>query len=344
MRAIGVCYDTGYINQGTSTHEPFRPEIVRRELEIIANELRCDAVRITGGHVDRLKLAASLAAEAGLEVWLCPFVNEITEEQLLELLADCAKHAEALRIRGAEVVLAVGAELSLFLLGYVPGATLPERAARLFGPDGAPIRERIPQRLNDFLNRAAELVRSHFGGRVTYACLPHEQVDWTPFDILATDAGYRSPELASNYRDQIAAFVAQGAKQGKPVAITEFGCATYRGAADRGPRGFDVVEWDADPVRLDADYERDEAAQAAHLTELLAIFDATGVDTAFWYCFARYDLPHRDAPREDLDLASPGLMKVLDVAVGRQEPKAAFAALAGIRSGRDSDRVARSTV
>ena len=52
------------------------------------------------------------------------------------------------------------------------------------------------------------------------------------------------------------------------------------------------------------------------------------------YTFARYDLPHRDDPRADLDTASAGVVKVLDGQRGRRypdmpwEPKAAFDALA----------------
>jgi len=64
--------------------------------------------------------------------------------------------------------------------------------------------------------------------------------------------------------------------------------------------------------RLKGDYLRDEAEQATYLRELLEVFDAEGVDTAFVYTFARYDLPHRDDPRGDLDLASMGVVKLLD--------------------------------
>jgi hypothetical protein len=52
------------------------------------------------------------------------------------------------------------------------------------------------------------------------------------------------------------------------------------------------------------------------------------------YTFARYDLPHRGDPRADLDMASCGVVKVLEGRFGRTypdmawEPKAAFAALA----------------
>jgi hypothetical protein len=51
---------------------------------------------------------------------------------------------------------------------------------------------------------------------------------------------------------------------------------------------------------------------ATYLRELLAVFEEEGVDAAFVYTFARYDLPHRDDPRLDLDRASAGVVKVLD--------------------------------
>src|SRR5438552_823207 len=136
-----------------------------------------------------------------------------------------------------------------------------------------------------------------------HAAIPLDGVDWTPFDIVGVDA-YRSIEVAGRYREAIGALVARG----KPVAITEFGCATYHAAADRGARGGMIVEWDgATPPRLDGDYTRDETEQATYLRELLDIFNVVGVDTAFVCTFACYHLPHREAPRPDLDLASYGV-------------------------------------
>ena len=74
MRFKGINYDTGslhcptrlakshhveflpapqeviFSSAGTTAREPFDAEVVRREMEIIHNDLQCDAVRITGGY------------------------------------------------------------------------------------------------------------------------------------------------------------------------------------------------------------------------------------------------------------------------------------------------------
>ncbi len=344
MRCRGITYDTGFVSAGTTTREPFDPEIVRRELRIIREDLHCSAVRVTGGYPGRLELAASYAAEAGLEVWFCPFTNGLTPDELLDLLADCAERAERLRRAGAEIVLLTGSELSLLNRGFLPGDTLEERLALIADP----LRVRsvlgeARERVNEFLRRAVEVVRARFGGPISYASLPFEGVDWGPFDIVATDAGYRTSDLAERFRGDIRAFVARGKALGKPVAITEFGCTTHSGAAaGRGHGDLDIVEWGGHgrPARLKGAYTRDEEEQATYLGELLETFEAEGVDAAFVNTFARYDLPHRMNPEEDLDRASFGIVKVLGAAggaappLGRRypdmpwEPKAAFDRLA----------------
>lgn len=166
---------------------------------------------------------------------------------------------------------------------------------------------------------AIKIVREGFGGRVTYASLPFEGVDWTAFDIVATDAGYRSVEVADRFRDSIRAFVAQG----KPAAITEFGCTTHRGAAAKGGRGDQIIEWGENgrPIRLNGDYIRDEGEQAIYLRELLDVFNAEGVDSAFVNTFSRYDLPHRSGPCEGLDMASYCVVKVLESRLGDTYPR-----------------------
>jgi hypothetical protein len=349
MRGRGICYDTGFFHGGVSSREPFDPEVVARELRIIRDELHVNAVRVMGGDPDRLEATAVLAAELGLEVWFSPFVCDLTEDEMLELLADCATRAEGLRTAGAEVTLVTGGELSLLNHGFLPGDTLEERLALL----GDPRRLRellagVPARLNAFLARAVAGVRERFGGRVTYAAVvPLEGVDWAPFDLISVDL-YRPDEVADRFEDGVRALVAQG----KPVAITEFGSATFEGAPGRGARAGEIIDWDGYvPGRLDGEYRRDEDGQAACIGELLDIFDRAGVDSTFVFTFAAYALPHRDGdPRHDLDLASYGIVKVLDDRPGSTypgvpwEPKAAFATVAERygRQTRSHSRTART--
>ncbi|MFJ2861928.1 hypothetical protein [Kitasatospora sp. NPDC087314] len=309
MRTKGISYDTGFVRNGSYSRTRFDPKEVERELRIIRDDLHCNAVRIMGGDPDRIELAAGYAADLGLEVWFSPYPLELAAEEMLALFADCAERAERLRRRGAEVVFVAGAELSLMNPGFLPGDSTEERVALLGRPEL--VREHVGAvsgRVNEFLGKAVATVREHFGGRVTYAAVPLERVDWAPFDLVSLDL-YRSAEIADRFADGVRDLTAQG----KPVAITEFGSAGYRGAGDRGALGLDIVEYAPEgPVRLNGSYERDEAGQADYLHELLEAFDTGGIDATFVFTFALYDHVHRPDgdPRDDLDLASYGIVKV----------------------------------
>jgi hypothetical protein len=173
-------------------------------------------------------------------------------------------------------------------------------------------------------------LRERFGGPVTYASIWLERVDWTPFDIVSVDA-HRSKPIADMYQRAIHTLV----DQPKPVAITEFGCTTYRGASDDGARGDQILEYEgSQAVRLNGDYVRDEDEQARYRRELLDVYEAEGVDAAFVCTFVCYGRPHRADPRLDLDMASWGVVKELEGRTGDTypdlpwEPKAAFRMLA----------------
>lgn len=349
MRVFGINYDAGFSTGGTTTHEPFDPDVVRREMRIIREDLRCAAVRVTGADQDRLEIAARHAAEAGLEVWYCPFTNGPASGELLELLVDGAGRAERLRREGASVVYLTGSEISLFNGGFLPGDDHEERLRALADPERRTVT--IPEaraRVNAFLARAVAEVRRRFGGPVSYASLPFEGVDWTPFDVIATDAGYLDGAAEPGFRTGLRAQTAQG----KPFAVTEFGCAPYLGAGDRASRGYRIVEYDerARPVRLTEAVVRDEDEQARYVRRLLEVYDEEGVDAAFVYTFARWDLPTSADPERDFDLASYGVVKVLEE--GRTgtaypglpwEPKAAFHALAEYGRARAAARGTRTT-
>jgi hypothetical protein len=294
-------------------------------MRVIADELHCTAVRISGGDPERLSVAAGHAADAGLEVWFAPFPCDLTAERMLPFFADCAGRAERLRAAGARVVFVAGCELSLFGKGFLPGETLMDRMRALQSPDPALWEQfgDILARFNRFLAEAAGAVRKEFGGQVTYAAGPWERLDWTPFDIVSVDA-YRADYNDKSYRDEVRGHFAHG----KPVAATEFGCCGYRGAAGRGGIGWAIIDHAADPPRLDGEYVRDEQEQVRYFTEVLDVLEAEGVDSAFWFTFAGYNLPHRPGdPIHDLDMASYGAVAMHEDGVA-WDAKAVFRAIA----------------
>ncbi|MER5889354.1 hypothetical protein ABT160_36495 [Streptomyces sp. NPDC001941] len=231
MRARGINYDTGFLPGDSLSRKTFTDEVVRRDMAVIAGELGCDAVRVSGGHPERLATAARHAADAGLEVWFAPFPVDLPGKELPGYLAGCAERAEAVRQEGARVVFVAGCEISAFCGGFLPGETYGDRLGAMAGADLewwqglGPVQERV----NEELARVVEAVRTRFGGLVTYASAPWEAVDWTPFDVVGVDA-YRAAYNAATFRDEVRAHLAHG----KPVAVTEYGTCAYRGAAERG--------------------------------------------------------------------------------------------------------------
>ena len=324
MRGKGINYDTGFTPAGQLSRPVFDPAQVEREMRVIARDLHCTAVRISGGDPARLDVAGRLAAAEGLEVWFAPFPCELSLADNRAVIAECAGLAEGLRSAGAEVIFVAGCELSLFGSGFVAGETFADRITSL-GTSDIPA---VCARLSDFLHEVAADARSRFGGRISYAAGPWEEIDWTPFDIVGVD-GYRAAENHDRFPWEIK----QRFRHGKPVAITEFGCCAYRGAGDRGGMGWAIVDTQADPPRLDGDYVRDEGEQVRYLTDLLAVFDSAGVDSAFWFTFAGYGMPRRDDPRLDLDMASYGVVALLDDNGTQWQPKESFHALAAAYGG-----------
>ncbi|MFI0785030.1 hypothetical protein ACH4Q6_05450 [Streptomyces lydicus] len=307
MRARGINYDTGFLPGEDASRKSFTEAAVAEDMAVIAGELHCDAVRISGGDPERLGVAARHAAAAGLEVWFAPFPVDLTTDELRPFFADCAERAEAVRADGAEVVFVAGCEMSAFCAGFIPGDTYRDRLHAMttgdrdwwmsLGP--------VQQRLNGFLAEVAELVRGRFGGRISYASGPWEGIDWRPFDVVGVDA-YRAAYNASTFREELRGHLAHG----KPVAVTEFGTCPYRGAGERGG-----LAW-----QPPADAVPDEGEQVRYLTELLDVFEEEGVDTALWFTFAGYKT------RKGADLASYGVVSMLDET--RWEPREVFAAMA----------------
>lgn len=303
----GINYDTGFLPGDDLSRKSFDPAAVAREMRVIADDLHCQVVRVSGRDPHRLAVAAERAAQAGLEVWYAPFPVDLTADEMIDLFAEAAGQAESLRRDGAEVVFVTGCEITAFGPGYIEGETYRDRLKAMGAGDVAWWTEllRVMPRFNAYLARVAEVVRERFGGRVTYAAGPWELVDWAPYDIVGVDA-YRASYNAHDFTDELRARF----EYGKPVAVTEFGTCPYRGAGELGGMAWAVPEGAV----------RDEGEQVRYFTELMDVFEAEGVDTALWFTFAAYNRLGDD------DLGSYGVVTMLDET--RWRPRELFHAMA----------------
>lgn len=63
---------------------------------------------------------------------------------------------------------------------------------------------------------------------------------------------------------------------------------------------------------MNEDWQYSEDEQATYLQELFSIFTASGVNYAFWFTFADYEKPYSDDAKHNLDMASYGIVQMLD--------------------------------
>jgi hypothetical protein len=342
MQRRGVCYDVGRYLDG-DWRPDYDPQTVHRELQIMRDDLHCNAVRICSMDLGRLAAASEDALQLGLEVWFSPELWNKRPETTLTYTVEAAKIAEDLARRYPDrVVMSVGSELTLFMRGIVPGRSLWSRMRHAFR-DGGVRAGAYNQPLNDYLTQAVASVRQAYHGPITYASLPFEEVDWQPFDFIGMDH-YRATRINDRYADMLKPLLAHG----KPVAIMEFGCCTYQGAEGAGGQAFNIVDIKTLVLhqlpllgrfvrpRLKGMYVRDESLQAREVIASLKVFDEVGVDAAFVFTFVNPRNPYSQDPMHDLDMASYSLVRSYQDG-GRGvaypdmiwEPKESFEAVAG---------------
>jgi hypothetical protein len=344
MQHKGIHYDTGTVFRGpgyaiSTRRDPLDLAVVRRELQIIRDDLHANAVRVVGSGIDRLVAVSGAALALGLEVWFSPALFEYPPEETARRLIGAAGAAASLdAAHPGRVVLVAGSELTLFMPGIVPGRTITERLRRLKGEPsllgtGA---------LGDYLATLVPRLRAAFDGPITYASLVFEKLEWGLFDFVGIDH-YRDDRVKDRYVEMLEPFLATG----KPVIVTEFGMRTYHGAESSGALGFGIMDttrlWlHTRPFigrffrpRLKGTFERDESMQARELAETLNVLEASNVAGALLATFATPGAFTDPDPRYDLDMDSMSLVKALPG--GRHgttypdmpwEPKESFAVVA----------------
>ncbi|KAJ5326540.1 hypothetical protein MYU51_009921 [Penicillium brevicompactum] len=349
MKYRGVVYDVGLNFNGTGfSVEPFDPALVKYDMRTIADELHANAVRIEGEETTRLEIAARSAYSVGLKVFFNPWKMNATIEETREYFKEAAKSAETLRIEGIDLVFIAGCEYTIFGKGVFPGDSFNDRVMFLGPqfPSGHMI-EDISQALRDNsveLNKALRsfvaVIRSQFGGQITYSAGSWEVVDWDIFDIVGIDY-YRRGETAENYVSCL-----DRHRIGKPLAVLELGCCAYEGAAERGDGGFVLLKGTAPDgtgiFENDIVPTRSEKEQAHYVGTQLDLLNNAGVDAAFIYVFSFPCMPAGKGAR-DMDMMSFSLVKTFPEKDSRSKgmppwaPKESFHRVAEVFSSMEQE-------
>jgi hypothetical protein len=343
LRQRGVVYDVGRAMGALSVNwrPDYSPALMRRELDIIQADLHANAVRLGGRDPRRVLAAAGYAASLGLDVWLGPELWNATPKRTLRYITEAAAAAEPLFRRWPDrLTFCVGNELTLFMRGIVPGRSHAQRSR------SASLREVAlsgQETLRAFLAEAATRVRRVYGGPVTYCSLPFERVDWDHFDVVGVNF-YRQQGFTT---DQYLTKISRLQTTGKPVAVTEFGFAACRDAANPELLGafnatpLSLLEMQIPVIRrftrprVRTVHPRDEPAQAGLLIDQLELLDQAGVDGAFVMSFSFPLAPYSEDPRHDIDATALSIVRTLRRGQHGTaypgvcwEPKEAFHALA----------------
>ncbi len=296
---------------------------IEKDLDDI-KEMGCDSVRIYGDNPENLMLAAKTALEKGLKVWLSPRLINGQEKETLDLLLNIAEQAETLRQQhGDNITLVIGNELMLDSQVVFEEEQYADRITKFKKFKALemakkylwlialhkilPDTEKYKEKARQLAKTLATETRNKFNGKITYASLPDEDIDWNDFDIVGVNL-YEDASNKRKYADELGRYKSHG----KPVAITEFGTAPYKGAKHLGGYAHSVIDWEQGQLKRGMGFIpalRDEKAQADYLERLIKMYEKHEIDAHFIFEYINWNTPHTpDDPRRNLSTGSFGLV------------------------------------
>jgi hypothetical protein len=265
--------------------------------------LNCNAIRICGDFEEALAECTELAVEKEFDIVLLspryrktPSGRDVTIEEHVRKVIDFSKRAERLRQSSgsSEIILVVGNELCLDTVGIYDGPTYEDRQRQISENWRKP---EYFEKLNFYLKQIVDGVRQNFRGRITYAKGGGgnrgggwENVKWNElgFDIVSSNEYMESYWFTRD--EQVEAI--QDLQVGKPVFVTEYGCATYEGAGQYGAGG--------DSLNRFANKKYSQEEQARYIIEAADLYRAAGVDGIFHFTFVE---------KKDDDAISSGILE-----------------------------------
>jgi hypothetical protein len=259
---------------------PIPIDITEEKLDIIHNELGCNAVLIFGNmeFEDDLIEAGRLAIRKGFDrIYIAPLYLDLPIDETIENIGRFAKKVKALRQASDSVMFMIGHEFTFDAYGTIPGDTHPERLRfPLDHPEW--IRNNYWKTLRsvlpDAFRRIIVLCRENYGYQIAYAATMDEAADIVPwsdpiFESVSSDAYIW--DKAGWTEDYIINHLNKLKMYRKPVNSTEWGCLTYKGASQEW--GFTEEDF--------AKYPYDEDEQANYIKRYCNMLNKARIDGAF---------------------------------------------------------------
>jgi len=269
----GINYSVG--NQFTgSWGAPSTENEMEESLQVIRDELGCNAIKICGDQEDAMLRCAEKAIEKRFELIIvspryarsAPNVDGTLDDHLRKITL-FSKRVEDLRKKSPQIVLCVGEELTHSVIGISNASTYKGRTEEIY-PSSGPAPD-VERKINDWLARIVKNVKEYFHGPITYSSSYRDTflVKWKELaiDLIGPMVYYAGDEAAVLRR------IAAAQEYGKLVIATEVGCTTYEGASRYGGNAW--ARYSEQPYS--------QLEQARGIDENLQLLSVAGADGVF---------------------------------------------------------------
>jgi len=229
---------------------PIPIEITDEKLDIIRDELECNAVIIFGNteFEDELIEAGRLAVEKGFDrIYVTPMYLDLSIDETVERIGKFAPKVKKLREMSESVVFMVGHEFGLDSSSFVPGETYEERSLNAWS--GHFDFEKAAAAMPSVFKKIISLCNENYGYQIAYAAIPWEAdnvVPWSDpiFESVGSDAYIW--DKAGMPENWVFKHLSNLKRFGKPVYSTEWGCLTYKNASEDWQIAVDEYPYDED--------------------------------------------------------------------------------------------------
>ncbi len=272
LKYKGIGYFAGNLPGWPSSPTPSRDRM-ERELEIIRDDLGCNAVRIVAGgsYEDNLIECGKLAVDLGFDrIFICPRYMDETMEKTIERIGAFGGRVRDLKEISESIVYMVGNEFPLDTFDMIGGGGYYARVANMNKDWG-----RVVKMLPAMMREIIRVCREKYGYPISYAAIVKE-VDLIPWSDPAFESVGVNAYLMEYYgwdNWRVRKLFGGLKLYRKPIHSTEWGCMSYTDAGRYGAMAA---------LHFSSGRGYDEDEQANYIDRYCRMLNQTGIDGSFY--------------------------------------------------------------